>query len=254
MGEVWERIYLPYTSNQGVRIHYQVVGDGSPLILQHGFSGSIEDLHEFGYVEQLHRKHRLILVDARGHGASDKPHELEAYMLEWLVSDIAAVLDDLQIAKAHYWGYSMGGWIGFGVAKYASPRVHSLIIGGAQPYGKSFAQAREVLRNGIEAWTTYIAGWGLYPPEALARTRNNDAEALLALIQDRSDMSNILPDVTLPCLLYAGSADDQFELVERCAHELPNGSFESLPDLDHLQAMARSDLVVPRVASFLASL
>jgi pimeloyl-ACP methyl ester carboxylesterase len=50
------------------------------------------------------------------------------------VSDIVAVLDELGIEKAHYYGYSMGGWIGFGMAKHASDPLRTLIIGGAHPY------------------------------------------------------------------------------------------------------------------------
>jgi pimeloyl-ACP methyl ester carboxylesterase len=42
----------------------------------------------------------------------------------------AGRLDALDIAKALFWGYSMGGWIGFGIAKYAAERVHALVIGG----------------------------------------------------------------------------------------------------------------------------
>lgn len=66
---------MPYANNQGVQIYYQVTGNGSPLVLQHGFSASIADWYIFGYVEKLHNNHRLILVDARGHGASDKLHD-----------------------------------------------------------------------------------------------------------------------------------------------------------------------------------
>jgi pimeloyl-ACP methyl ester carboxylesterase len=50
--------------------------------------------------------------------------------LELRVRDVVIVLDHLHINKAHYFGYSMGGWIGFGIAKYAPERFHSLIIGG----------------------------------------------------------------------------------------------------------------------------
>lgn len=77
------RIFIiPYANNQGARIHYQVEGEGSALVLLHGFSGSLQDWYEFGYVERLKKKHRLILVDARGHGASDKLHEPKDYTLE----------------------------------------------------------------------------------------------------------------------------------------------------------------------------
>jgi pimeloyl-ACP methyl ester carboxylesterase len=99
---------MPYVPSHGVRIHYQIVGNGPPLLLQHGFTDSLESWYEFGYVPALRPQYRLILLDARGHGRSEKPHEAPAYELQLFVADILAVLDHLRIAKAHYWGYSMG--------------------------------------------------------------------------------------------------------------------------------------------------
>ena len=49
------------------------------------------------------------MIDCRGHGLSDKPHAQEAYTMEMRVTDVLAVMDDLDIDSAHYWGYSMGG-------------------------------------------------------------------------------------------------------------------------------------------------
>ena len=244
---------MPYANNRGVQIHYQVTGEGSPLVLQHGFNASIMDWYEFGYVERLHNEHNLILVDARGHGASDKLQEPEDYTLDRLVSDVTAVMDDLHIKKAHYLGYSMGGWIGFGMAKYAAHRLNSLIIGGAQPYGRNFDQVRKLLVSGLEPWMAIVADWGIYSSDALAWMRNNDAKVLHAVIQDRPDMSNILSSMTMPCLLYAGSTDNQHDLMERCTKELSNATFVSLPELDHMEVIPRSDLVVPYVIQFLAS-
>ena len=110
---------MPYADNQGIRVHYKVEGEGPPLVLQHGSTSSIQAWYQNGYVEPLKPHYQLILVDARGHGASDKPHDAVSYALPFAlplrVSDIVAVLDDLGIQKAHYWGYSMGGWIGFGL-------------------------------------------------------------------------------------------------------------------------------------------
>jgi pimeloyl-ACP methyl ester carboxylesterase len=57
---------MPYADNQGVRIHFQVIGEGEPLLMQHGFFSTLEDWHEFGYVEKLSKKFLLIMVDARG--------------------------------------------------------------------------------------------------------------------------------------------------------------------------------------------
>jgi pimeloyl-ACP methyl ester carboxylesterase len=103
-------------------------------VLQHGFTDSLESWYEFGYVSALKPDYRLILLDARGHGGSEKPHEPAAYEDQLNVADILAVLDTLHIATAHFFGYSMGGWIGFALAKYAPERVSSLIIGGRHPY------------------------------------------------------------------------------------------------------------------------
>lgn len=100
---------MPYADNNGVRIHYKVEGEGRPLVLQHGSTSSIQAWYQNGYVEPLKPHYQLILVDARGHGDSDKPHDRALYALPLRVSDIVAVLDDLNIQKAHYWGYSMGG-------------------------------------------------------------------------------------------------------------------------------------------------
>jgi len=70
---------MPYANNRGVQIRYEVEGAGPPLILQHGFTCSIEDWYEGGYVAVLKADHRLVLVDARGHGGSDKPRDSAAY-------------------------------------------------------------------------------------------------------------------------------------------------------------------------------
>ena len=120
---------MPYADNDGVQIHYRVEGEGPPLVLQHGFSESVVDWYEAGYVDALRSDYRLILIDARGHGASDKAHDPDAYELERRVADVVAVLDGLAIEKAVFWGYSMGGWIGFGTAKYSQERFRALVIG-----------------------------------------------------------------------------------------------------------------------------
>ncbi len=116
-------LVMPYVKNQGVRIHYEVEGQGCPLVLHHGSFGSLNDWRESGYVEALRPNYRLILIDARGHGASTKPHDPDAYRMELRVSDIVAVLDDLGVATAHFMGWSLGGYVGYGIAKFAPAAV-----------------------------------------------------------------------------------------------------------------------------------
>ena len=82
------------------------------------------DWRDLGYVDALKHDYKLILIDARGAGASDKPHDAAAYDPALRASDVVAVLDDLGIRHAHYFGYSLGGWVGFLLAKYAPDRSH----------------------------------------------------------------------------------------------------------------------------------
>ena len=122
---------MPRVDNEGISIHYRVEGNGPPLVLLHGITDSSDIWYERGYVAALEPKYRLILVDARGHGRSDKPHDRQSYTPEKLASDIVAVLDDVGVKAAGYWGYSRGGWTGFAVARHALDRVTCFVIGGA---------------------------------------------------------------------------------------------------------------------------
>src|SRR4029077_11002277 len=88
-------------------------------------------LGERGFVAALKPKYRLVLIDARGHGQSDKPHDPASFTPENFASDIVSVLDDLGIKTAAYWGYSMGGWVGYTLARHALDRVACFVIGGA---------------------------------------------------------------------------------------------------------------------------
>ena len=57
---------MPQISNQSVNIHYEVEGEGSPIMLVHGAFGSLEDLKEFGYAARLRGDYKVILIDLRG--------------------------------------------------------------------------------------------------------------------------------------------------------------------------------------------
>jgi pimeloyl-ACP methyl ester carboxylesterase len=250
---------MPYADNQGVRVHYQTVGTGPSLVLQHGFSESIEDWFDCGYVDALKFDYRLILVDARGHGGSDKPHDPRVYLLENRVGDVTVVLDALGIEKALFWGYSMGGWIGFGMAKYAKERVHALVIGGQHPYARSMGSLRRVVQRGIaQGRGAFVAGMEeMFGPESAARKerlRSADLEAYLALAQDRPGLDDILASMLMPCCLYAGEIDPIYPKVEACSQHIPQATFFSLPGLNHCDAYARSKLVLPRVTRFLKAL
>ena len=253
---------MPYADSNGVSIHYNVEGDGPPLVLQHGFSGSLHGWHEGGYVEVLKRDYRLILTDTRGHGQSGKPHEPKDYHMSLKVADVVAVLDALGIDRAHYMGYSLGGRTGFGVAKYAPVRFHSVIIGGMHPYGNKIpglgVESRiGLLEKGMEAYVADAeAQRGPMAPGRRQRMLDSDAQALIASsieLRDFTGIEEVLPTMTMPCLLYVGEADGLFEGAKECVKHMPNVTFASFPGLDHGQTSQRSDLVLPHVQKFLRS-
>lgn len=247
---------MPYTRNRGFRIHYQIQGKGTPLLLHHWSFATLESWYDYGYVQALANNHQLILPDALGHGASDKPHGAKEYGLEQRVSDIVAILDKEHIPQTHFFGYSMGGWIAFGMAKYAPDRLKSLIIGGQHPYERSMEDLRQSARFGIENGPEAFADlWeedsDPLTPQQRARFRTYDFDALLAVAVDRPNLEDVLPTMTMPCLLYVGEQDEVFSQVNQCAKKIPGVHLVTLPGLDHGQAVTRSDLVLPHIRRFL---
>ena len=84
---------MSFTTNQNTRIHYQIEGQSPPLVLQHGFIQNIKRWYMASYVDALKADYQLTLVDARGHGESDKPHNPDAYTLPLRVDGVVDILD-----------------------------------------------------------------------------------------------------------------------------------------------------------------
>lgn len=121
-------------SHDGLRLAYFDEGDpaGDPVLLIHGFASSanVNWVHP-GWLKTLGEAgYRVIAIDNRGHGASDKPHDPEAYYPPVMAGDAVALLNHLGIAEAHVMGYSMGARISAFLAMAHPERVRSLVFGG----------------------------------------------------------------------------------------------------------------------------
>jgi pimeloyl-ACP methyl ester carboxylesterase len=252
---------MPRIVNDGVAIHYRVEGRGFPLILQHGFTDSSESWYELGYVEALKSKYHLILPDTRGHGQSDKPHELQAYTRANFAADIAAVLDDAGVHKALYWGYSQGGAIGFALAQFAPQRLAGLVIGGAASAGSAFPTepGKEdpllaVLGRGLGELVKATRLMGEWVTPALEqRLLANDTAALIACRQERltwGTYSHLIGNITVPTLLYSGTSDPIHGPAQQTASKIPGAKFISLPNLNHMAA-AQPQFILRQVEEFL---
>lgn len=250
---------MPYATNDGVRIYYEREGSGLPLILHHGNLESHRTWRDAGYVDAFKDAHELILLDARGFGRSDAPHDLVAYTFDRRVADIVAVLDDARIERAVFWGYSMGGIIGFAVAAYAPERFDALILGRAHPYGIDPAWLRQraaMLRAEGMAGVVARLERDITPLPAEDRARilaidaNANAASTLAL-GDRAGSTEAMADARLPLLIYAGDTDGFYDQAKRAAAEIPRARFVSLPGLDHDGAWRPIDPILPHIRAFL---
>ena len=252
---------MPYAVNKGISIHYRVEGNGTPLVLGHGITDSGDVWYERGYVEALKSKYRLVLIDARGHGQSDKLHDPQSYTSEKLASDIVAVLDDLSMKTAAYWGYSMGGRIGFALAQHALDRVACFVIGGASAsvetaYPTEPGKEDPLITAFHGGPDEIIKAWGEWVTPALReRLLANDMAALIACRQQRlitEGYSDVVGTIAVPTLVYSGSADPIHDPARQTASEIAGAQFVSLPGLSHPAAYLCSDLVLAHVEPFLA--
>src|SRR5262245_6388060 len=182
---------MPRVVNKGVSIHYRVEGNGPPVVLGHGITDSSDVFYERGYVAALKSKYRLVLIDARGHGQSDKPHDHQSYAPEKYASDIVAVLDDLGIETVAYWGYSRGGWMGLAFARHALDRLACFVIGGvsaspALAYPAEPGKEDPLLALFRSGPDEIVKMWGeCVTPPLRERLLANDTAALIACQQQR---------------------------------------------------------------------
>jgi len=250
---------MPFADNNSTRIHYETDGQGPPLVLQHGMTQTLRSWYDGGYVDVLKQDYRLILVDARGHGQSDKPHDPQAYELRTRVGDVLAVMDDAGVDQAHYMGFSLGGRIGFGIAMHALDRFHSLIIGGmsALPSLDAFdpqLQA-DLLRKGMAAYVAEAeTREGPLPADRKAVLLANDSEAMAASVlapRGTDGIETLLQTLNVPCLLYCGDADGFYAGSKSSAELIPGAVFATIAGLDHGQTSRAGDQVLPHVTKFL---
>jgi len=251
---------MPFSNNpiDGTKIHYETGGSGPPLLLVHGFSGSLQSWIDYGYLDGLKADYRLVMYDIRAHGDSGHPHGVESYTPELHVNDALAVLNDLRIDRAHYFGYSFGSWIGYSILKYARRHLLSFVGGGSDPYHRKSALVGNIIESRKDGLEAALAGTeernGRMTDTARANYLKQDPDAQIAAITVRSDtpgLSEGLGSITQPVLTFSGTEDGNHDFVKKAAGEMPTASFVSLDGLDHEQAFRRSDIVLPHLTQFL---
>ncbi len=125
---------MSYLESGDVRLYYEETGHGTPVVFAHEFSGDHRSWEP--QVRAFSRRHRCITFAARGYVPSDVPEDPSAYSQDIAVTDVVAVLDALDIDRAHLVGLSMGGFTVLHTGLRRPDRVLSLTIGGVG-YGTS---------------------------------------------------------------------------------------------------------------------
>lgn len=249
---------MPFVDNAGIKIRYEVEGRGPPLVLMHGASSRLEAWTEFGLVDALKSDFRLVLIDARGYGQSDKPHDPDAYRPGPRAGDITLILDALGIDSTHFLGYSMGGRIGLDMCMVAPERLKSLVLGGAGTSPVTVLEfAKMFAENDMADIVAGMEAQGVSIPEP-ARTAllENDIHAVRASLDPsvlvyEKEYSDALLAFDRPVLFYTGSDDPLHDSVRTMVGRMPDAEFLSLPGFDHLRAYRGSATILPQLASFL---
>jgi len=249
---------MPFAPNDDVKIYYEVEGEGPTLFLHHGSTQNGQMWRQIGLVEKLASDFRLVLMDARGHGQSDKPHDPSLYTWEHLVGDVLIVADAVGEEKINLLGYSLGGVCCCFAAKLAPERLNSLIIGGASTRERSFTAFAGVTGDDPEEFMkAFEATVGEpMPTEFKERVLKTDIRALSAMLRGRQNepsLDGVLSSLGVPCLFFVGETDPIYENVVASAADVPGADVVIIPGSNHRGAFVHSASIAGKVREFLNS-
>lgn len=231
--------------SDGVRIHYEANGPerGRPIVLVHGFASDYR-LNWVGtrWQETLtNAGFRVIGVDCRGHGHSDKPHDEAAYRVGVMATDVIRLLDVLGIERAAYLGYSMGARIGLEVILDHPERVTRAVLGGIGAAGAVDRSQQIAHAFRIGEPTDDPIAQTFY--EFASARPTNDLQALAACIvglRPGADPSR-LAKIRTPILVVVGDRDDIARRAPELIEMIPSARLVTIANRDHMSAVPARD-------------
>ena len=246
---------MPFFSNDGINIYYEIEGSGPDVILIHGFAANLEyNWKRTNWVDTLKDENRVILMDCRGHGKSDKPLNPALYGNK-MIDDVVKLMDHLTIKKANIFGYSMGGRIAFKMLLDFPERVQSAILGG---FGLPSPIPDEVPIpsrpghpiDGLDPNNLNMVIELMGPDmRKFVETTGADLKALAAImINDMNSPEEMLPmevltkknlrKLKVPIMSVAGSNDFFIPVKTIIAEVIPNACHFQIQGKDHLTVVA----------------
>jgi len=233
----------------GLQLAYddiQPEGAAGTVLLVHGFATSrAENWRRLGWYGAFERKGwRVVALDLRGHGESERPHDPAAYGRDDLVGDLGALMDHLGLQRADLMGYSMGARLALQMALAHPGRVSNLIVGGIggrmlqPPPGPapSMSMAEAMRAEDPETITEKtMKGFRLF-----AEQQGEDRLALAAFSEGRGGAVLTEADlaaISAPTLVVAGSRDEMAGDPQALADAIPGAKAVTLPACDHFSAI-----------------
>ena len=256
----------------GVRLFVQEVGSGQPVVLIPGWAMSHATWDT--QVRVLAATHRVVCIDLRGHGCSDKPYD--GYSIDRHATDVIAVLDQLGLGPVTLVGWSMGGSVAFSVAARAPERVARLVLAGSNgvrfladdefPDGFPAAGAATLIGGELNARPRYrreAMTAALFKPDEpvvdwlVADSLQTPSWAGAASLEGllAADHRADLARVTMPVLFLHG-ADDAFWNVAGSrwvAQRLTDARLVELPACGHCPHIEAADAFNEELVSFIGA-
>ena len=235
---------MPLFEHDNLNLAYFDEGEpsGDPVLLIHGFAsnktvnwinpGWLKTLGDAGY--------RVVAIDNRGHGDSDKPHEKEAYTPEIMAGDAAALLRHLNIDRAHVMGYSMGARITAFLSLAEPDMVRSAIFGGLGIGMVEGLGGWEGIATALRAPSIDdVSGDRPRMFRAFADQTKSDRFALAACIETSRKKLTVdqAGDIKTPSLIAVGTKDDIAGSPQELAELMPNATALDIPGRDHMLAV-----------------
>jgi 2-succinyl-6-hydroxy-2,4-cyclohexadiene-1-carboxylate synthase len=247
-----------------VRLNYEVIGEGTPVTLLHGFTQAGRSWNEI--ISKMPDGWRWVVPDLRGHGDTGvppgAPHTMDA-----CTADLEMLWDHLGIAHSHLVGYSMGGRLALHVASTRPERILSLLTIGAHAGLDEEARdsrrrgdealAQRIEKDGLEAFVEYWSSLPLFAglerrgPSFVAQVRaerlNNRAAGLAESLRGMGagamrPVWDELAGVRCPCTFVAGQLDNGYVAsARRLAASVPTGRVVIVQRADHAVHMERPD-------------
>jgi len=246
-------------SPDGTKIAFDVTGDGPTIILLHGGGGSRQNWHEIGYVDGAKDSFRVIAMDIRGHGESDKPIDQASYTTDKLVQDILAVADSCRAKTFVLWGFSYGGNISRYLAAQSDRVAGSIIMGIPFGLGAS-AEFRTYIENMEDHWRPILRAqedntldWDTLSNEEQVVLKEHNPPLLLAWLNAILEWTAVLPsDLQSPALWLIGSENKgAMSSLSEYQESLPKSvQIHVIEGLTHEQEFTEIDEVLPVLIEF----